>query len=143
MIYHIHWEVVSRIGSLIVSPAYIRVMKENPDHSSFQGYKHMLDCGLNLESLPKGHAKTLLAEAIKESKEDSFVFILVNRQLEEFNNWLSRNNLTNHVMFRMHRPVTNHPYPDNGRNLTLVVLMSSDHPYHDMFKASEKVNHED
>ena len=146
MIYNIYWTRLGHHSGFTLGSGYLRQLQSSPEvinMSAYQPYKKMVDSGIDLARLPQGNGPQFLAEAIKESKEDSFVFILVNQQLPEFDEWIKKFNLSECIMFRMHRPVTNNPYPDNGRNLTLVVMMSKDHPYHDMFKANEKVNHED
>lgn len=146
MIYNIYWNNLYRHSAFQLGHGFLRSIQTSPEVinlGAYQPYKKMIDSGIDLAKLPQFAGAQFLAEAIKESKEDSFVFVLTNIQLPSFDEWIKKFNLSEYIMFRMHRPVTNNPYPDNGRNLTLVVMMGKDHPYHDMFKANEKVNHED
>jgi len=125
MIYSVHWMgLANKIWSL---PSYFM-------NSSYDGYpeynwvrkaRGWADKSINL--------REFLAEYIKESKEDSFVFILVNSQINEFNLWLTEKGLEEYVAYRMERPVTNGNHPQNGRNLTLVVMASKEHVWRDMF----------
>lgn len=78
--------------------------------------------------------RRMMAEVIKESKEDSFVFILTNTQLESFKAWIEQYKLEEFEVFRMARPVTNGNHPKNGRNLTMVVFASKEHVWRDMFE---------
>lgn len=80
------------------------------------------------------NTKAICAEFIRESEEDSFVFILTNAQMENFNEWLEKEKLEELEVYRMPQPVTNGNHPQNGRNLTLVVLCSKKHVWRDMFE---------
>lgn len=77
-----------------------------------------------------------ITASIKESVDDTFVFILLNDNLEGFNNWLRQYNLTDMEVFRSNA-ITNPIHTDKGRNLTLVVLASESHAWRDMFVTEE------
>jgi len=78
--------------------------------------------------------KKVAAEVIKESTEDSFVFIITNKQMEEFTKWIKENKLEEYEVYRMARPITNGNHTHNGRNLLLVVFASKQHVWRDMFE---------
>lgn len=89
---------------------------------------------------------SFLANIIKQSEEDSFIFILVNKsgQEERFNKWVEEYELDNYIIFTPPTLVTNGVHPENGPNLRLVVMASSNHPMRDMFIVDESEdNHED
>lgn len=67
-----------------------------------------------------------MAKYIKDSMDDSFIYILTNPQLVEFEQWIKDFNLEDQVMFKMPRPITN-PNHHEERRLTLVVLQSKNH----------------
>lgn len=77
----------------------------------------------------------ILGSIIKESKDNSFVFILTGNEevgmLQQFNQFLEREGLKDLVVFQP-RAFTNFNYPDQTRNLNLVVLMSPTHWYRDL-----------
>jgi len=73
-----------------------------------------------------------VAVSIKESVDDSFVFIILNSNMEAFNKWLTRYGLTDMEVFRSNA-ITNPVHTYKGRNLTLVVLASESHAWRDMF----------
>ena len=77
----------------------------------------------------------IMASLIKESEEDSFVFILTNAQLEAFDAWVKKYELERWMVYRMERAVTNGNHPQNGRNLTLAVFASRQHVWRDMFSS--------
>lgn len=77
--------------------------------------------------------KKMAAEVIKESTEDSFVFIITNKQMEDFTKWIKENKLEKYEVYRMTQAITNGNHPDNGRNLLLVVFASKQHVWRDMF----------
>ena len=78
--------------------------------------------------------KKMMAEVIKESTEDSFVFIITNKQMEDFTKWIKENKLEEYEVYRMARPITNGNHTTNGRNLLLVVFASKQHVWRDMFE---------
>lgn len=69
----------------------------------------------------------VLTSLIRTSKDNSFVFILTNEQLASFDNWIKEKKLDDNEVYRMPRPVTNPNHPSYGRNLTLIVLISTKH----------------
>ncbi len=77
--------------------------------------------------------KKMVAEVIKESTEDSFVFIITNNQMEDFTKWIKENKLEEYGVYRMTQAITNGNHPHNGRNLLLVVFASKQHVWRDMF----------
>lgn len=81
-----------------------------------------------------------LAKLIRESKEDSFIFILVkhNETYANFLNWVEEEKLEEYIMYHFPEGVTNPNYLDNGRNLVPVVMCSKEH----MWREQLKGNHE-
>jgi FMN phosphatase YigB (HAD superfamily) len=75
----------------------------------------------------------VLAEYIKESEEDSFVFILTNQQLPSFNKWLEKYELKDLIVADP-AAVTNSVHISNGPNLNLRVLVSAKHLWRDMYE---------
>jgi hypothetical protein len=68
-------------------------------------------------------AKKFLAEQIKdETKDNKFVFITVNGQSTAWHDFIKQNDLQDHVLFEMERPITNGNHGIDNRNLTLRVL---------------------
>ena len=81
-----------------------------------------------------------LAKLIRESKEDSFIFILVkhNRTYKNFLEWVEQEKLEEYIMYSFPEGVTNPNYLDNGRTLVPVVMCSKEH----MWREQLKENHE-
>ena len=130
MIYHCSWVGLST-GSLYSRYILDKVYDMTPD---IEVIRSLVDVLVD--------QKKIYAQIIKESTEDSFVFILTNSQLKEFEEWIKQNELEDYVMYKMPRPVTNDVHPENGRNLTLYVLCSPNHPMYDMFNEDEEVVYE-
>ena len=72
------------------------------------------------------------ATIIRESKDDSFCFILQNSQLPLFAEWMKKYDLEELEVFRS-EAITNDIHTANGRNLTLVVLASKTHAWREMY----------
>lgn len=83
--------------------------------------------------------QNLLAETIKESSNDCFVFILTinNRQTNSFDKWIEQYDLKDYIVFEPPLAIENGVHPENGRNLRLVVLASKDHAWRDMYLDEE------
>ena len=75
----------------------------------------------------------MLADIIKESEEDSFLFIITNIQIPAFDKWVQKYKLEEFITYRMERAVTNGNHPYNNRNLTLIAMCSKTHVWRDMF----------
>jgi len=80
----------------------------------------------------------IVADYIKESEEDSFLFIITNVQVEAFDKWIKKYKLEEFVTYRMERPVTNGNHLHNGRNLLFVAMCSKTHVWRDMFDETIK-----
>lgn len=106
---------------------------KDKDYDTGPAHQHLRDArsiaGKTVDS-PK-----IIASLIKESEEDSFVFILTNAQLEAFDAWVKKYELERWMVYRMERAVTNGNHPQNGRNLTLAVFASRQHVWRDMFSS--------
>lgn len=82
-----------------------------------------------------------LAKLIRESKEDSFIFILIkhNATYKNFLDWVKREKMEEYIMCHFPEGVTNPNYKDNGRTLVPVVMCSKEH----MWREQLKGNHEE
>lgn len=67
-----------------------------------------------------------LANIIKKSKGDKFVFITVKAQENDWNNFIEANGLKDYISYEMPDFVTNGNHTSYGRNLKLRVLTSKD-----------------
>lgn len=84
---------------------------------------------------------SILAQTIRESKDDSFVFILTGisnsgnsgskSMLQLFNDYLEREKLAELIVFNP-PAFTNRNYPTQTKNLYLVVLMSKEHWFREL-----------
>lgn len=68
-----------------------------------------------------------LATQIKESKDDSFTFIITGAQEPDFEKWIKDFNLEEYIMYKQPYQVTNPVHSYKGRNLRLYVLQSKNH----------------
>ena len=106
----------------------------NKMYSKHAVYKYIMD------ALPfinkKFNTFKILADIIKESEEDSFLFIITNVQVEAFDKWVKEHKLQEFITYRMERAVTNGNHPQNGRNLLFVAMCSKTHVWRDMFDES-------
>lgn len=77
---------------------------------------------------PYPNVRDQLAHDIKGSKDDSFIFILVNKsgQVAQWEEWVKANDLEGLVVKRSGL-VTNPVHPNNGPNLMIAVIQSKDH----------------
>ena len=71
----------------------------------------------------------LLAEVIKESEDDSFVFITTkNNNLDEtLNDWIDKYNLRDYIVYESTDFITNPVHPHNKKNLKVYVMVSKEH----------------
>jgi hypothetical protein len=124
MIYSMYFEMIRR-ESEHVAPWYARA----------EGVMYEELCKLAGKRV---NISAMTAKVIKESEDDSFVFIITNPQMLEFNTWLSKYELEEYVVFRQERPITNSGHDYNGRNLNLIVLASKQHAWREMFETEEE-----
>jgi hypothetical protein len=123
MIYSMYFEMVKRKRELIPD-WWAKNRYSFPEHKEISKQAGKI---LNFAAMT--------AKVVRESVDDSFVFIITNGQMFEFNTWLSEHGLTEYEVFRQARPITNAIHRDTGRNLTLVVLASDQHVWRDMFES--------
>lgn len=71
------------------------------------------------------NTKIALADAIKASKGDTFVFITTRMQEKEYNSWVESNGLKDYMIYEMPYYITNGNHPGN-RNLKLHVMQSKE-----------------
>lgn len=134
MIYSVYWAYLFEdYNQPAVQRNYVEAAKVNPQYQPYADLAW-------LDAPMKVNRKQLLAEAIKETDNNSFVFIILNEQMVDFNNWLDKYSLKENEVYRMAQPITNGKY--EGRRLNLIVLMSKKHAMHDMFKLEETENAE-
>lgn len=82
-----------------------------------------------------------LAHYIKQSKDDSFVFIVTRRgQYDAFHAWLDKYDMQEYVVFEPPTGVTNPNYADrwtypasHDGNLKMIIMASKDHSLQDQF----------
>lgn len=70
-----------------------------------------------------------LAEFIKSSKDDTFIFIPINliyNQWKTFPEWIKRHSLEDYVKVHT-RGICNPVHPGNGHNLQVVIMQSKEH----------------
>lgn len=136
MIYHLVWSSIVGNNKVAVPP-YVKDYATMADRDyptnyykdAYGPYKLIVDyIGYSY------NPQELLAEAIKESEDDSFIFILQNKQLKSFKEWLVKFELEDYVVYNMPQPITNDVHKDNGRNLTMYVLASSKHVWREMYE---------
>ena len=84
----------------------------------------------------------MLANFIRNSKDDSFVFILGKNggQVDKFNKWIHEHKLEDYIICRPEYGITNQHHLDAPRNLFLVVMASKEHFIHDMLEETENEN---
>ena len=74
------------------------------------------------------------ATYIKESSEDTFIFIITPGQQTKFDDWISQKGLEEYIIYQMPRPITNGNHLHLGRRLKLLIMASKDHILHgDLF----------
>lgn len=83
--------------------------------------------------------RKLLADFIKRSEDDSFVFILTRDQLVGFDLWVKTHDMEEYIMERSEL-IANPVHPYNGRNLQIVVMVSKEHFYRELFEQEEESN---
>ena len=107
MIYSVHWLTCSEFTVSKWSSEAIKALAEVGSTFSFKGD---------------------LATFIKESKNDTFIFILVKTQgqLESWEKWLEDSNLGDLVVLRT-KGITNPIHPQYKHNLVLAILQSKEH----------------
>lgn len=81
--------------------------------------------------------KSLLAKFIKESENNSFVFVVTTAQKPAFEQYLADYGLNNLIQFKMEQPITNPNYIERGRRLWLTVLQSPAHFVNDLYEEAE------
>lgn len=83
--------------------------------------------------------QAFLAGTIKESSNDSFIFILtvLNGQSHQFDVWVEKYGLKEYIVFEPPLAIENGVHSENGRNLRLVVMASLDHAWRDMYLDEE------
>jgi hypothetical protein len=69
----------------------------------------------------------MVTEFIKQSENDTFVFILTDTQIDTFNEWTLSSGIEELIVYKMPRPITNMVHAGHGRRLTLVVISSAKH----------------
>jgi hypothetical protein len=77
----------------------------------------------------------LLATEIKETEDNSYIFILAKSQLQGFDTWIATYELKDLIAFRSEK-ITNDVHPSSGRNLTMFVMLSAKHWWRDELDAS-------
>ena len=87
--------------------------------------------------------RKLLAEFIRRSKQDTFIFIVTQKdgQEELFLDWIKKEQLDSYIMEET-ESILNPIHPHSGRNLKIYIMMSSEHVFRDMF-IEEELGNED
>lgn len=71
--------------------------------------------------------RKLVARLIKETKGNTFVFIVTKDQLDGFKRMmLEEQGLKDYISYEMKQPITNGNYPDHGRKLWLFVFKTKE-----------------
>ena len=81
----------------------------------------------------------LVARYIKESENNSFVFITTKTQEKEFNTFLKTNKLNNLIVFETPYYITNPVHIYNGRALKITVLQTEKHFVNDLYDEAEEL----
>jgi len=132
MIHYIYWTNLST--NLKISSYYFREEMQKSTLPDYQWCKGLM--GL---SQSKGYnVRQIVTDMIKESDEDSFVFILTKNQWPEFSKWVTEEELKDLIIFKTEGGVTNGNHPQDKRNLNLVVFAGKNHPMWDMFTTEEE-----
>lgn len=66
--------------------------------------------------------RTMLAKAIKESPQHTFIFITTIGQTDQWDAFVNQNDLKDYITFEPKRAITNGNHNDQGRRLYLHVL---------------------
>jgi len=111
-------------------PAYFA----NNSYKTGAGYQYIRDLAPFINK--KVNTFKMLADTIKESEEDSFLFIITNTQIPSFDKWVQKYKLEEFITYRMERAITNGNHTHNGRNLLFVAMCSKTHVWRDMFDES-------
>ena len=90
---------------------------------------------------PNINTFSILGKLIRESENDSFVFILTGVEkpsmLDRFNAWLQKEGLED-LVIASPQGFTNRNYPETQRNLHLRVIMSPIHWYRDLMPLEDE-----
>lgn len=81
--------------------------------------------------------KQRVADRIKNSTNDTFVFVITNTQEEAFRKYLNEYKLNDLIVYEMPYYVTNANHPTQGRRLKVVVLASPVHFWRDWYEEEE------
>ncbi len=100
---------------------------------TFQGYPWMVS---HMKGLGVVSAEPFFANLIKESKDDTFIFIITQQhtaQVVQFDAWVKRYELEEYVVFTPSTLIVNGNHPEKGPNLKLIVMASKEHAWREMF----------
>ena len=123
MIYAITWTTVVQ-GNVNLMASYKDTAYDHyPEYAWVKEIRHLV----GKPEINNIRRADLLADFIKEGKEDAYVFILVNNQLDSFAKWMKEHKMEEYEIYRMERPVTNGNHDYAGRNLNLIILAGSEH----------------
>jgi hypothetical protein len=132
MIHHIYWQGLQ--PSVYESLLRFKDLSDTVYPRQRKGGRAVLESGITGKFDPKD----LLADVIKEGVGHSFVFVLTNGIWENFKRWVDDHKLNRYILHEMPDFITNGNHPHNGRNLRLVVMMTEDHPYRDLFRLTDE-----
>jgi len=134
MIYSVYWGGVPNINRVHHAhpKEYITAAATHGTYNPYADTQHIPPMTYN--------PREFLRDGIKGTSDNTFVFILVGEQLEDFNKWIKAEGLEEYVVYRMPQPITNGI--QNRRRLTLAVLCSLDHVWRDMYQLEGEENAE-
>lgn len=85
------------------------------------------------------NTQKMLADEIKESKDDSFVFIIPRSSLEtSFHAWLEKYDLEKFIVYKS-EGITNPIHSWQKHNLVLYVLASKEHFWREMYDSPDSL----
>jgi len=87
----------------------------------------------------RGNTQALLAQYIKKSENNSFVFITTKNQKKGFDKFLENYKLNNLIVFQTPDYITNPVHLYNGRSLKITVLQTEKHFVNDLFDEAEEM----
>ena len=140
MIYSVYWNGLGsssyfRDQSLYLSTSYSNKMYQ--DYRKVAVMQKEVKTDYNFLYNPK----SWLVEGIKNTVDNSFVFILTPEQYPLFKAWVMYNNLAKYIVLEPNYFITNGNHQSAGRRLKLVVMMTEDHSYRDLFDEEGLVDH--
>ena len=83
---------------------------------------------------PKFNMREYMGQRIRDSQDDSFIFITTKSQDEEFSKWLEEESLKD-LITTQSEYIQNHNYPEHGPKLKITVIQSKNHFQRDELKS--------